>query len=216
MSIIIRKHNFYDRLGFFTSHYPYYDTPIPSLVINNEFDAIPNVDPVVRMGVSLSPSGDSLSVCYTGTISSSGTYDSPPNTSNGNIASNDAKHYIRYNNRRVLEWIPVIDISCDKPPQSGAVLADFYIQPSWNGGVEQASASGSEYVYTQYIGSVFSNTFAVQNDDFRNDYRLNFHNNILPKFKNINNFAIRVFNRSTTAISVNIKLLPSFVEISDE
>lgn len=214
MSIIIRKHNFYDFKTVEQNHYDNSYLIKPNISINNEFDVFPKIEPVIRMDTTLSPSGNGLVTCYTGTISSSGTYESPPN--NTISASGDGKHFIRYGNNRILEWIPVIDISCDKPPQSGTVLADFYIQPSWDGGIEQASASGNEYMYTQYIGSVFSNTFAVQNDNFSNDYRLNFHNNILPKFKNLNNFSIRVFNRSTTVVNVGIKLIPSFVEIFNE
>lgn len=214
MSVIIRKHNFYNEIDFRNNH-NYYNPSANIADKDSEFDYFPTIEPVIRWESVLSASGDSLARCYTGTISSSGTYDNPPN--NTSISSSgDTRHFIRYDNQRILEWVPVVDVFCDKPPQSGAVLADLYIQPSWGGGIEQASASGNEYMYTQYIGSVLSNTFAIQNDDFRNDYRINFHNNILPKFKNISNFAIRVFNRSTTQITVNIKLLPSFVEISDE
>lgn len=208
MSIIIRKHNFYNQAIFRENHH-YYNPNANIADKDNEFDYFPSIEPVIRFDNLLQASGNSLSTCYTGTISSSGTYDNL-------VASGDGKHFIRYGNNRILDWIPVVDIQCDKPPQSGCVLADFYLQPSWDGGIEQASASGNEYMYTQYIGSVFSNTFPVNNDDFRNDYRLNFHNNILPKIKTMDNFAIRVFNRSTTAISVNIKLLPSFVEITNE
>lgn len=198
-----------------------------SIEIMDEYSHLPERVPYAGFstelpaGIPASIAGYNLTSFYS-LISSSGTYNIPPNSgSAGNpLSSGDARYMIRHTERRILEWVPVVDVGFFSAPNSGIPLIDVYLQPCWTKGYETAGTVGvagsGESGYKEYIGTVFANNYNFLNTDTTSKYRTWFNNNILPPVKNINNFGLRIINRTNISANVYIKLYPIMMEIVDE